>query len=161
MIVCPLVRLWTAIIADSIVSGSEGPCRSTELHRISLVSTKNNVEFIVIVAAILDYVTITLTHVDGDYHFGFLCQVNVHAGLTIAFLLCNRKMILICIALPSAGGHLEYMIMLNIIRRISDIAQYHQSNCERIGRNEAETVKKHYSYQTSRLVMFNIGGHLD
>ena len=33
---------------------------------MSLVSIKNSIEFIVIVAAILDDVNITLPHVDGD-----------------------------------------------------------------------------------------------
>ena len=57
------------------------------LYTMSLVSTKSNIESIVRMAAILDYVNVTLSHVTGDDHIGFLCRptFNVYAGLKTAF----------------------------------------------------------------------------
>ena len=51
-----------------------------------LVSTKSNIESIVLVAAILDYFNVTLPHVNGDYHIGFLGTFNAYAGLKTAFV---------------------------------------------------------------------------
>ncbi len=60
--------------------------RHGRLHRMSLVSSKSNIEYIVFVAAILDYVNITLPHVNGIDHIGSLCQFNVYEGIKTAFL---------------------------------------------------------------------------
>ena len=73
-----------------IVSGYEGSSRFLSsrrgrLHIISLVSSKSNIESIVLVAAILDYGNITL-HVDEDDHIGCLCRYNVYAGFKYALL---------------------------------------------------------------------------
>ena len=58
------------------------------LHSVPLVLSKSNIEFNALVAAILDYVNniITLPHLKGNDHIGFLCQFNLHAGFKIAFL---------------------------------------------------------------------------
>ena len=55
-----------------------------KLYKMPL--TKSNIESIVLVAAILDYFNVTLLHVDGDYHIGFLCAFNAYEGLKTAFV---------------------------------------------------------------------------
>ena len=77
-----------------IVSGFEGVISINgmyfssrgKLYTMSLVTTKSNIESIVLGAAILDYFNITLPHVNGDDHIGFLCTFNVYGGLKTAFL---------------------------------------------------------------------------
>ena len=89
-----MARSWVSIIADMIVSGCEGVMSINgvyfssrgKLYTMSLVSTKSNIESIVLVAAILDYFNVSLPHVNGDYHIGFLCAFNVYGGLKTAFL---------------------------------------------------------------------------
>ena len=66
--------LWGAMSIDALYS-----CPG-RFHIMSLVSIKSNIESIVHVAAILDYVNITLPDANGDDHVGFLCQFNVNAG---------------------------------------------------------------------------------
>ena len=70
------MRRWVSIIADMIVSGFEGVMSINgvyiyssrgKLYTMPLVSTKSNIESIVLVAAILDYFNVTLPHVNGDY----------------------------------------------------------------------------------------------
>ena len=77
-----------------IVSGMRGLVdqrrvysRHGMVHRMSLVSSKSNIESIALVVAILDYVTniIILPHFNCDDRIGFLCQFNVYAGLKTAF----------------------------------------------------------------------------
>ena len=53
-------------------------CRRGMLHKISLVSIKSNIESIVLVAAIFDYVNFTLPHVNGDDHVGIIYKFNVY-----------------------------------------------------------------------------------
>ena len=55
-------------------------------YTMSLVSTRSNIESIVLVAAILDYFNATLPHVNGNDHIVFLCTFNAYAGLTTVFL---------------------------------------------------------------------------
>ena len=107
-----------------IVSGSWGGVKSIlkqgvysrrgRFHIMSLVSSKSNIEFIVLVAAILDYGDTTLLHVDEDDHIGFLCRFNV----------CSRML---------------------------EFRKYRVKWC----RNRQKTFAIR-SYQTSRLVVFNI-----
>ena len=63
----------------------------------------------VFLAAILDYVNMTLPHVNSDDPIGFLVQFNVYIGLKTALL---HSIILSCIVRPFAGGHLEYLKLL-------------------------------------------------
>ena len=89
-----MARHWVSTIADMIVSGFEGVMSIDgvynssrgKLHTMSLVSTKSTIESIVFVAAILDYFNVTLPHVNGDDHIGFLCTCNVYGRLKTAFL---------------------------------------------------------------------------
>ena len=71
-------------------------------HIMSLVSIENNIESVVHVAAILDYVNSTLPAANGDDHIGFPCQFNVNAGL-IFFIKYNSTIILNCTVRPSGG----------------------------------------------------------
>ena len=48
------------------------------LHIISLVSITNNIDSIVLVAAIFDYVNFTLRHVNANYHVGLIYQFNAY-----------------------------------------------------------------------------------
>ena len=81
-----MARHWVSIIVDMIVSGFEGVMSINgvyfssrgKLYTMSMVSTKSSIESIVLVAAILDCFNVTLTHVNGDDHIGFLCTFNVY-----------------------------------------------------------------------------------
>ena len=114
-----------------IVSGFEGVMSINGVYNssrgkrytMSLVSTKSNIESIVLVAAILDFFNVTLPHVNGDDHIGFLDTCNLYGGLTTSFLCSrNNNTVLMCTVRSFAGGHLGYMKLLT-----------HQSNFENIG----------------------------
>ena len=66
---------------NGVYSSSRG-----KLYTMSLVSTKSNIESIVLVVAIFDYFNVTLPHVNGDDHIGFICTFNIYGGLKTAFL---------------------------------------------------------------------------
>ena len=64
-------------------------------------------------AAILDYVNMTLPHVNSDGPIGFLVQFNMYIGLKTALLYNIIKTIILSfIVRPFAGGHLEYLKLL-------------------------------------------------